>query len=145
MTEFVEEAFVNEFGQKIEVGEEVIFAGSSWKQTKIGKGVFKGVRYGNVTRTEYLKDENGKYIQEDYTDSWGRTYKIHKSETKTTREVVATIVRANRGKKYQWVDLPEGKRDYVKTDEDVYGTSILKLKRVYKLTTGLKEMAGKRF
>jgi hypothetical protein len=145
MTEFVEEAFVNEFGQKIEVGEEVLFAGSSWKRTSIGSGTFKGVRYADVRRTEYLRDENGKYIEEEHTDRWGQTYKRHKQETKTTREVVSVVVRSNRGKKYKWVDGPDGKRDYVKTDEDVYGTSILPLKRVYKLSTGLSEMSGKYF
>lgn len=144
-TEFVEEAFVNEFGQKIEPGEEVLYAGTSWKQTSIGKATFKGVRYGNVVRTEYFKDKNGSYIQEDFTDRWGNTYKRHKTETKITREVVSVVVRSNRGKKYKWVDLPNGKRDYVKTDEDVYGTSILPLKRVYKFNTSLSDMAGKRF
>jgi hypothetical protein len=145
MTEFIEEAFVNEFGQKIEPGEEVLYAGSSWKRTHIGRATFKGVRYDNVLRTEYFKDENGSYIQEDFTDSWGRTYKRYKSETKTTREVVSVVVRSNRGKKYKWIDLPEGKRDYVKTDEDVYGTSILKLKRVYKYSTPLESLAGAYF
>lgn len=144
MTEFVEEAFVNEFGQKIEVGEEVLYAGSSWKRTSIRQGTFKGVRYGNVSRTEYLKDENGDYIKVDYTDSWGRTYKIHKSETKTTREVVATVVRSNRGKRYKWIDI-DGKRDYVKSDEDVYGTSILRLKRIYKYSTPLEALSGSVF
>ena len=144
MTEFVEEAFVNEFGQKIEVGEEVLYAGTSWKRTSIRKGVFKGVRYGNVTRTEYLKDENGNYIKVDYTDSWGRTYKINKSETKTTREVVSTVIRGNRGKQYKWVDI-DGKRAYVKSDEDVYGTSILRLNRIYKYSTPLEALSGSSF
>lgn len=144
-TEFVEEAFVNEFGQKIEPGEEVLYAGTSWKRTHIRKATFKGVRYGNVSRTEYFKDENGSYIQEDFTDRWGRTYKHYKQETKTTREVVAVVVRSNRGKKYVWKTGPNGKRDYVKTDEDVFGTSTLPLKRVYKFNTSLSEMAGKYF
>lgn len=145
-TEFVEEAFVNEFGQKIEPGEEIIYAGTSWKQTAIRKAIFKGVRYGNVTRTEYLKDENGNYIKEDYTDRWsGRTYQRNKTLTKTTREVVSVVVRANRGKQYKWVTNSEGKRDYVKTDEDVFGTSTLPLKRVYKYNTSLANMAGKSF
>lgn len=144
-TDFVAEAFTNEFGQTIQPGEDVLFAGTSWKSTSIGRGTFKGVRYGTVTKTEYFMDENGKYIQEDVTDKWGRTYKVYKHEIKKTREVVSVVVRSNRGKKWKWVDLPDGKRDYVKTDEDLYGTSTLHLKRVYKLTTGLEEMAGKRF
>jgi len=145
MTEFIEEAFVNEFGQKIEPGEPVLYAGSSWKRTSIGSGTFKGVRYADVRRTEYLRDENGKYIEEEHTDRWGQTYKRHKQETKTTREVVSVVVRSNRGKKYKWVDGPDGKRDYVKTDEDVFGTSILPLKRVYKFATSLENMIGKCF
>jgi hypothetical protein len=146
MTEFVEEAFVNEFEQKIEPGEDVIYAGTSWKQTAIRKATFKGVRYANVTRTNYLKDADGNYIKEDYVDGWsGRTLQRHKTETKTSREVVSVVVRANRGKQYKWVDRPDGKRDYVKTDEDVFGTSILPLKRVYKYSTTLVDMAGKSF
>jgi hypothetical protein len=35
MTEFVEESYVNEFDQKIEPGEEVLYAGSSRKTTSI--------------------------------------------------------------------------------------------------------------
>jgi hypothetical protein len=58
---------------------------------------------------------------------------------------VSVVVRSNRGKKCKWIDLPEGKRDYVKTDEDVYGTSILKLKRVYKYSTPLESLAGDYF
>jgi len=144
-TEFVEEAFINEFGQKIEVGEEVLFAGSSWKRTSIGRGTFKGVRYGDVIRTEYFKDEHGRYVQQEMTGYNGSKYYANKYETKRTREVVGVVVRSHRGKKWKWVDLPEGKRDYVKTDEDLYGTSILKLKRVYKLSTGLSDMAGMQF
>lgn len=141
MTEFVEEAFVNEFGQRIEPGEEVLYAGSSQKTTSISRGTFKGVRYGNVRKTEYFMDSSGNYIQEDYTDRWGNTYKRSKTETKTIREVVAVVVRSNRGKKYTWVDQPNGRRDYIRTDEDVYGTSTLPLKRVYKFNTSLSDMA----
>ena len=145
VTEFVEEAFVNEFGQKIEVGEEVLYAGSSYKSTKIGKGTFKGVRYANVTRTEYITDENGNYIQEDFTDPWGSTYKRHKSVVKTSREITAIAVSSYAGKKCKYVKDENGKLSYVKTDEDLYRTSTLPLKRVYKLSTGLSDMAGKTF
>lgn len=145
MTEFVEEAFVNEFGQKIEVGEEVIFAGTSQKSTSIGQGTFKGVRYGDVFRTEYFKDADGKYIQQEMTSWNGSKYFAPKHETKKTREVVSVVVRANRGKKWKYVNLPNGELSYVRSDEDVYGTSILHLKRVYKISTSLSEMVGKRF
>jgi hypothetical protein len=145
MTEFVEEAFVNEFGQKIEPGEEVLYAGTSMKSTHIGRATFKGVRYANVTRHKYETDENGRYIQEDFTDSWGRTYKRNKHTVETSREVIAVVVRANRGKKYVWTTDIDGKQKYVKSDVDVFGTSTLPLKRVYKFNTSLSEMAGKRF
>lgn len=145
VTELVEEPFINEFGQKIEIGEEVIYAGTSWKKTNIRKGVFKGVRYANVTRTEYIIDENGKYILEDITDRWGSTYKRHKMLTKTQREIVAITVKSYAGKKYKHVKDENGMLSYVKTDEDLYRTSTLSLKRVYKFSTSLAEMAGKSF
>lgn len=145
VTEFVEEAFINEFGQKIEVGEEVLYAGSSRQSTRIRRGTFKGVRYANITRTEYLKNPDGSYIQYEVQDGYGRTYKRYETKTVTTREVVAAVVRSNRGKQYKWVDLPDGKRAYVKSDIDIFGTSTLLKKRVYKYSTGLVEMEGKSF
>jgi hypothetical protein len=146
MTEFVEEAFTNEFGQVIQPGENVLFAATSWKQTSIRKGQFKGVRYGDVFKTEYLKDSKGNYIQEEKKNWNGTKYFVNKSETNKYREVVAVVIeKVNRGKVYKWVDLPNGKRDYIKTDEDVFGTSILPLKRVYKLSTSLENMAGMKF
>lgn len=146
MTELVIEPFVNEFGQKIEPGEVVLFAGSSYKSTAIRKGIFKGVRYDDVIRTEYVKDENGEYVKEEKTDWRGSKYFQHKTLTKKTREVVAVVIeKVNRGKKWQWVDTPEGKRDYVKTDEDIFSTSTLPLKRVYKYSTPLSDMAGTYF
>jgi len=43
MKELIKEAYANEFGQIINPGDEVIYAGTSWKQTAINKGVFAGV------------------------------------------------------------------------------------------------------
>ena len=99
MSDFVAEPFINEFGQRIEVGEDVLFAGTSWKQTYIRKGKFKGVRYADVTRTHYLKDENGNYIKEERKNTYnGSTYFVNKTETKRTREVVAVVIdKVNRG------------------------------------------------
>jgi hypothetical protein len=146
MTEFVAEAFTNEFGQTIQPGEDVLFAASSWKRTSIRKGKFKGVRYGDVFTTEYIKDAEGNYIKEEKTCWDGTKLIVSKSEIKKSREVVSVVIeKVNRGKVWKWVDLPDGKRDYIKTDEDVFGTSILQLKRVYKLETGLKDMAGVTF
>jgi hypothetical protein len=141
-TELVIEPFTNEFGQTINPGDEVIFAGTSWKRTSINKGIFAGVRYADVTRTHYLKDENGDFIKEDYVDRWsGKTYQRNKTERVTTREVVAVRVeKVNRGHKYAYVD---GK--YTKTDEVQYGVSTLPLKRVYKIDTSMASLAGKTF
>jgi len=145
-TEFVEEAYVNEFGQKIEPGEEVLYAGSTRKSTRIRKAFFKGVRYANITRRNYLKDENGNYIMEDYVDRRsGRTYQRHKTEAKTTREIVSVVVRGNRGKQYKWGTDANGNRGYVMSDEDVFGISTLPLKRVYKFSTNLSALEGRSF
>lgn len=142
MTELVVEPWTNEFGQVINPGDEVIFAGSSWKRTRISKGIFAGARYANVTRTHYLKDENGNYIKEERKNIYnGSTYFVNKTESVTTREVVAVRVeKVNRGRKYAYVD---GK--YTKTDEIRYGVSTLPLKRVYKMDTSMSALAGKAF
>jgi hypothetical protein len=135
MSELVVEPWTNDIGQTINPGDEVIFAGTSWKQTYIRKGVFAGVRYADVTRTQYLKDENGNYIKEERTNAYNdTTYFVNKIETVTTREVVAVRVeKVNRGKK--WIYNDAGK--YVQSEEDVYGVSTLPLKRVYKIDTSL--------
>lgn len=142
MTELVVEPFTNEFGQVINPGDEVIFAGTSWKKTHVRKGIFGGVRYANVTRSFYIKDENGNYVKEDYIDRWsGKTYQRNKVETKTSREVVAVRVeKVSRGHKYAYVD---GK--HTKTDEIQYGVSTLPLKRVYKMDTSMASMVNKSF
>jgi len=44
---FKEVPMTNEFGEVIVPGDAVIFAASSWKRTKIRKGVYKGL---NVNR-----------------------------------------------------------------------------------------------
>jgi hypothetical protein len=142
MSELAIEPFTNEFGQVINPGDEVIFAGTSWKQTYIRKGVFAGVRYADVTRTHYLKDENGQYIKEERKNAYnGSTYFVNKTERVTTREVVAVRVeKVNRGKVWKYID---GK--YTMTDEDVYGVSTLPLKRVYKMDTSMASMVNKTF
>jgi hypothetical protein len=141
-TEFVEESYVNDMGQKIEIGEKVLYAGTSAKSTKIGSGTFKGVRYGNITRYVYPKDENGKNIKEEITDRFGRTYARNKVITQTTREVVAVVIKSNQGKKWVWKEKSDGTREYEKSDENVFGTSVLPLKRVYKEDTPLSAMVG---
>lgn len=147
MSELVVEPWTNEFGQVINPGDEVIFAGTSWKRTSISKGIFGGVRYDNVTRTEYLTDESGRYIKEDYVDRWsGKTYQRNKTKTSTTREVVAVRVeKVNRGFKYNCGYDENGKYRATKTDEINYGVSTLRLKRVYKMNTSMSTLAGQSF
>lgn len=138
MSEFVVEPWTNDIGQTINPGDEVIFAGTSWKQTRIRKGIFGGVRYANVTRSFYVKDENGNYIKEDYVDRWGKTYQRNKVENKTAREVVAVRVeKVNCGFKYESGYDENGKYFNRQTDEVQYGMSTLPLKRVYKIDTSM--------
>ena len=147
MTELVVEPWTNEFGQVINPGEEVIFAGSSWKRTRISKGVFAGVRYANVTRTLYLKDENGNYVKEERKNAYnGSTYFVNKTESVTTREVTAVRVdKVNRGHKYKYWTDENGNYRAEKTDEIQYGVSTLPLKRVYKMDTSMASMVNKSF
>lgn len=142
MSELVVESWNNEFGQTINPGDEVIYAGTSWKRTTMRKGIFAGVRYGNVTRTNYLKDSDGNYIKEEKINSYnGKPYTVNKSERVTTREVVAVRVdKVKRGRKWGYVD---GK--YQKLDEVLYSTATLPLMRVYKLNTSLDDLAGHSF
>ena len=142
MSELVVEPWTNEFGQVINPGDEVIFAGTSWKQTSISKGIFGGVRYADVSRYRVVKDADGNVVMEE---RYGRQHP--KQERYTTREVVAVRVdKVNRGHKYAYVTNPDtGKQVYTKTDEIVYGVSTLPLKRVYKMDTSMSALAGKSF
>lgn len=148
MSELVVEPWTNEFGQIINPGDEVIFAGySGYAGTSIRKGIFGGVRYADVTRTYYLKDENGNYIKEERKNAYnGSTYFVNKSERATTREVVAVRVeKVNRGRKYRYWTDENGKYRSEKTDEIDYGVSTLPKKRVYKIDTSMSALAGKAF
>ena len=144
MSDFKEEAFTNEFGQVINPGDEVIYAGTGWKQTTIRKGVFAGVYYDNVYVTEYFYDENGGHIFEE-VESYGRKIRRAKFERKQKYIPVAVKVSGvDDGYKYEWV-TEDGKRRYVKTDEKKYRTAILPRKRVYRLDTPMESMVGKTF
>jgi hypothetical protein len=141
MSELVVESWTNDIGQTIHPGDEVIFVGSSYKSTNVKKGIFGGVYYANVTRTIYLKDENGNNIKEEKIHPYSKQpYFINKTERITTREVVATRVeRVNRGFKAIYERDENDKLVYKQTDEVVWGVSILPLKRVYKIATTLAE------
>lgn len=141
MSELVVEPWTNEFGQVINPGDEVIFAGTSWKQTRIRKGIFAGVRYADVYRSRIVKDANGNDVMEE---RYGRQYP--KRESYTERAVVAVRVdQVNRGFKYESGYDENNKYFYKKTDEINYGVSTLPLKRVYKMDTSMADLAGKSF
>jgi len=141
MSELVVESWTNDIGQTIHPGDEVIFVGSSYKSTNVKKGIFGGVYYANVTRTIYLKDENGNNIKEEKIHPYSKQpYLVNKTERITAREVVATRVeRVNRGFKAIYERDENDKLVYKQTDEVVWGVSILPLKRVYKIATTLAE------
>jgi hypothetical protein len=140
-SELVVESWTNDIGQTIHPGDEVIFVGSSRKNTSVSKGIFGGVYYANVTRTVYLKDENGNYIKEEKIHPYSKQpYLVNKTERITTREVVAVRVeRVNRGTKGIYEQDENGKFIYKKTDDIIWGVSTLPLKRVYKIATTLAE------
>lgn len=141
MSELVVEPFTNEFGQVINPGDEVIFAGTSWKNTRIRKGVFAGVRYANVHRYRPAVDANGNPVMEE---RYGRQYQ--KNEMYTERAIVAVRVeQVNRGFKYESGYDENGKYFYKKTDEIQYGVSTLPLKRVYRVDTSMAALAGTYF
>jgi len=139
MAELVVEPWTNEFGQVINPGEEVIFAGTSWKQTSIRKGVFGGVHYGLVYKSREVKDADGNVVRHS------NGYPKHESYTE--RDVVSVRVeKVNRGHVWGYVNNPEtGKKEYKLSDEIHYGVSTLPLKRVYKLNTSMVDLAGMSF
>lgn len=142
MAVLVREPWTNEFGQTINPGEEIIFAGTSWKQTRIRKGVFGGVHYGLVYKSREVKDADGNTVME--TTRWGSTRP--KRESYTERDIVSVRVeKVDRGFKYNSGYDENGKYFHNTTDEIDYGVSTLPLKRVYKLNTSMADMAGKYF
>ena len=48
--EFRVEPFVNEFGQTINPGDEIMYAGTGWSSTRHNRGVYAGVYYGKYRR-----------------------------------------------------------------------------------------------
>lgn len=142
MSELVVEPWTNEFGQVINPGDQVIFAGTSWKNTSIRKGVFGGVRYDTVTKHRRVVDADGNPVME--TNRWGG--ESQKIEYYTERAVVAVRVeQVNRGFKYESGYDENNKYFYKKTDEINYGVSTLPLMRVYKMDTSMADLAGMSF
>lgn len=142
MAELVRESWTNEFGQVINPGDEVIFAGTSWKQTRIRKGIFGGVHWALVYKSREVKDADGNPVME--IAPWGG--ERVKRESYSERAVVSVRVeKVDRGFKYESGYDENNKYFYKKTDEIDYGVSTLPLKRVYKMDTSMADLAGKSF
>lgn len=118
MSEFVAESFTNEFGQVINPGDEVVYAGVSYKSTRFNRGTFDGV----------YKEQRRNY---DYkTRSYGDV------------EEIITAVRVGGVEDRRWFYDEETKKSGWKP---VVRKAILPLKRVFKLDTNITEMIGKSF
>lgn len=112
---FSAEPFTNEFGQVINPGDPVIYAGSAWKSTRIRKAVFEGVYYGKNWRDE------------------GETIQAVRCGNIPTKKFVWDEP-YDRNKKDQKWHYEAGERK-----------AILPLKRVYKLDTAFEQFDGKSF
>lgn len=110
---FVETSFTNEFGQIINVNDDVIYIGSGYNHSvKIKKGKFGGVYIGKVYK-------HGEYKE----------------------EIVAVQVKEipEQKRKYDYVD---GKYQFIEEYTE-YRKAILPLKRVYKLDVSLISFINK--
>lgn len=60
MSEFVEEDFVNAWGQTVHPGDEVVYIGSGYNHSlTFAKGVYEGVYYGDVYDYSERKYQRG--------------------------------------------------------------------------------------
>ena len=120
MSELRIEMFVNEFGQEILPGEEVVYAGTAWKNTTFRKGKFGGVYYNSVNRP--VRKEDGK---------WGYETAVIPTAVKVY-DVPARL--------YKW-DNVKRQGHY----EDGFRTACLPLKRVFKLDMTMSQFATKEY
>jgi hypothetical protein len=105
VNKFVEQPYTNSIGQLINCGDEVIYVGSSWKNTHVKKGKFAGVYIG---KTHIYDRETKKYYQ--------------------TEGVVAVKVTGVPARKWTR-DVGNGQSGFV----DGTRCAILPLKRVFKI------------
>lgn len=118
-TNFVAESFVNDLGQTINPGDEVIYIGSGYSHsTKVRRGVFDGV-YKETYRPYDFKTRS-------YLDEHVRVSAVRVGGVKDTRW------------NYNY-DTGEGKH------VDIVRKAILPLKRVYKIDTSFAALDGKSF
>lgn len=128
MSDFKVEPYTNEFGQTINPGDDVIYAGTSYKSTTLRAGKFAGVYYDAVRKQTPREDENGNPVLNE------RGYRIW--DTTHVYEPVAVKVTdiIDRFYSYEEKKYVEGVRPR---------PAILPYKRVYKLHTPLTQLVGK--
>ena len=133
MSDFYAEPYENEFGQVIKPGDEVVFVATSW-QTKIKKGIFRGVFKGNQARYVPKRDESGALITEEVRLWNGHTIQQVINE-RVEEYVTKSVSVSSPGRKW------DGK-EYV--DSNDVKSTLLK-KRVFKIDTSLSDLNGKVF
>jgi hypothetical protein len=131
MSEFVAEAWTNDLGQTLQLGDDVVAVGTSCKTTSISVGKFAGVRRALVYRTNYTKDENGNQL---YVEAFGRRQAVTTSTT--TNEVVAVVVHDVPVKRFKY-DYATNKGEYVQG----FKKMTLPLMRVFAITTTAADLS----
>lgn len=128
MSDFKVESYTNEFGQTINPGDDVIYAGTSYKSTTLRAAKFAGVYYDNVRKSVHRVNENGDPVLNE------RGYRIW--DTVSNYEPVAVKVTdvIDRFYHYEEKKYVEGVRPR---------PAILPYMRVYKLHTPLTQLVGK--
>lgn len=121
--EFCVEPFVNEIGQTINPGDQVIYVGTSWSSTHVKRGIYEGVYYR--TRDRYFYNRETK-----------------KTELVSGKRAIDAVrVGGVPGRHGVWnngAGYKQGQKNEY-TYVDVFRKAILPLKRVYKVETTLAE------
>lgn len=128
--EFRAVPFTNEFGQVIEPGETVVYAGLSYKTTYFRKGKFAGVYYGEVKKYHQRRDENGDIVKD------ARGYAIW--DTSKAIEPVGTKI-------VEVVDKVWNRETKEYETAVRSRPAILQYNRIFKLATEVDQMAGSKF
>lgn len=124
--------FVNMFGQTINPGEDIIYAGTSWKSTTFRKGKFAGAYYQNVSRSVVSRDIEGNIIK----DKRGYT----KYDLVTEYKPVAVKIEQVYGAK--WVYNHETKKgEYVSN----FRVAVLPRMRVFRLDAKMSDLENSSF
>jgi hypothetical protein len=124
--------FVNMFGQTINPGEDIIYAGTSWKSTTFRKGKFVGAYYQNVSRSVVSRDIEGNIIK----DERGHT----KYDLVTEYKPVAVKIEQVYGAK--WVYNHETKKgDYIPH----FRVAVLPRMRVFRLDAKMSDLENSSF